>query len=119
MEDLLDFLWFKTVDLGHHIRIFLDGIFAPLNTLGPAIAIFIIAFITVVIAKLLARIIKTKRYEELKKEFFYWYNLRQEALKCEDRDKAKLLAKNIDQAKLNKVYYDYFLEFGLVGASAT
>jgi hypothetical protein len=36
--------------------------------------------------------------------------LRQETQKCEDRDKSKLLAKNIDQAKLNKVYYDFFLE---------
>jgi hypothetical protein len=35
-------------------------------------------------------------------------------LKCEDRNKAKLLAKNIDQAKLNKVYYDYFLEGFLI-----
>jgi len=110
MEDFLDSLWFKTVDLVHHIKSFLDVIFAPLNHLGPAFAIFTIAFITVVIAKFLTKTIKTKRYRELKKEFFHWYNLRQEALKVEDRDKARLLAKNIDQARLNKVYYDYFLE---------
>ena len=114
VEEFLDSLWFKTVDLGHHLKDLLDGIFAPLNSLGPAIAIFTIALITVVIAKFLTKTIKTKRYQELKQQFLYWKNLREEALKCEDRDKAKLLAKNIDQAKLNKVYYDYFLEGFLI-----
>jgi len=110
MEDLFDSLWFKTAVLGHHIKDSLDAIFAPLNYLGPAFAILTIAFITVVISKLLTKIIKTKRYKELQKGFFYWFNLRQEALRCEDRDKARMLARNIDQAKLNKAYYDYFLE---------
>ncbi|MGD2270535.1 MAG: hypothetical protein PVI06_09060 [Desulfobacterales bacterium] len=110
MEEFLDILWFKTVGLVHHIKDLLDGIFAPLNALSPAIAIFSIAFMTVVIAKFLTKTIKTKRYKKLKKEFLYWRNLRQETQKCEDRDKSKLLAKNIDQAKLNKVYYDFFLE---------
>ena len=110
MEEFLDILWFKTVDLVHHIKDLLDGIFAPLNALSPAIAIFSIAFMTVVIAKFLTKTIQTKRYKVLKKEFLYWRNLRQEAQKCEDREKSKLLAKNIDQAKLNKIYYDYFLE---------
>ncbi|MBW1711285.1 MAG: hypothetical protein JRJ73_15650 [Deltaproteobacteria bacterium] len=58
---------------------------------------------------------KTKRHKQLQKEFVYYYNLRQEALKCEDREKGKLLAKNIDQAELNKVYYNYFLEGFLNG----
>jgi hypothetical protein len=31
-------------------------------------------------------------------------------MQCEDREKGKALAKNIDSAKLNKAYYDYFLE---------
>lgn len=110
MEDFLDSLWFKAVVLGHHVKSLLDALFAPLNSLGPAFAIFFIAFIAVVIAKFLTRTIRTKRYKELKKEFFYWYNLRQEALRVEDRDRGRMLAKNIDQAKLNKVYYDYFLE---------
>ena len=52
----------------------------------------------------------TKRYEKLKKEFAHWFKLRQEALACEDGEKGKLLARNIDQGKLNKVYYDYFFE---------
>ena len=114
MEDFLDSLWFKILVLVGHIKTFLDFIFAPLNSLGPTFAIFAIAFVTVIITKILTKTFITKRYKELKKEFEYWYNMRQEALKCEDREKAKLLAKNIDQAKLNKAYYDYFLEGFLI-----
>ena len=114
MEDFLDSLWFNILLLVGHIKTSLDFIFAPLNSLGPAFAIFIIAFITVIITKILTNTFKTKRYKELRKEFDYWYNVRQEAMKCEDREKAKLLGKNIDQAKLNKAYYDYFLEGFLI-----
>lgn len=110
MEDLLDALWFKILDLTHYVANFLDLIFAPLNFFGPAVAISTIAFITVIIAKYLTKVFKTKRYKELEKEFKYWYNVRQEALKCKDSDKGKLLAKNIDQAELNQVYYNYFIE---------
>ncbi|MBT8349986.1 MAG: hypothetical protein KJO26_01955, partial [Deltaproteobacteria bacterium] len=49
------------------------------------------------------------------REFKHWYNIRQEATKCQDPEKAKLLAKNIDQAKLNKVYYDFFFEGFMLG----
>ena len=116
MEELFDSLWFKIMDLIHHLVCFLDYIFAPLNnSLGPVFAISTIAFIAVVIAKILSRIFKTKRYEALKKEFKHWYNIRQEAMKCEDREKAKLLAKNIDHAKLNQVYYNFFFEGFMLG----
>lgn len=115
MEDALDSIWFKIVSLIHYLKTSLDVIFAPLNSLGPAFAIFIIALITVLIAKFLTKHFKTKRYKQLQKEFVYYYNLRQEALKCEDREKGKLLAKNIDQAELNRVYYNYFLESFLSG----
>ena len=114
IEEVFDILWLKTVALGHLVKNLLDGMFTPLDSLGPAIAIFAIALITVVIAILLTRTIKTNRYRALKNQFLYWHKLRQEALKCEDRNKARLLAKNIDQAKLNKVYYDYFLEGFLI-----
>lgn len=118
MEKLLDSLWCKTEILIHYIKGFLDVIFSPLNSLGPAIAISIIAFITVIITKILTKTFKTKRYKKLQKEFEYWFNVRQEASKCKDPEKAKLLTKNIDQAKLNKVYYDYFLE-GFLNGIAT
>jgi uncharacterized membrane protein (DUF106 family) len=114
MEDFLDSLWLNILVLVHYIKTFLDLIFAPLNSLGPAFAIFIIAFITVIITKILTKAFITKRYKVLKKNFEYWYNMRQKAMKCEDREKAKLLAKNIDQAELNKAYYDYFFEGFLI-----
>ena len=114
MEDFLDNLWLNILVLVHYLKTFLDFIFAPLNSLGPAFAIFTISFVTVIITKILTKAFITKRYKELKKEFEYWYNMRQEAMKCEDREKAKLLAKNIDQAKLNRAYYDYFLEGFLI-----
>ena len=115
MEDALDSLWFMIVAAVHYIKAFLDVIFAPLNSLGPAFAIFMIALITVLIAKFLTKHFKTKRYKQLQKEFVKYYTLRQEALKCEDREKGKLLAKNIDKAELNRVYYNYFLEGFLNG----
>jgi uncharacterized membrane protein (DUF106 family) len=115
MEELLDNLWFKIMDLIHYFVCFLDYIFAPLNFLGPVFAISTIAFITVVITKFLTKVFKTKRYEALKKEFKHWYDIRQEATKCEDHEKAKLLAKNIDQAKLNQVYYNFFFEGFMLG----
>lgn len=114
MEDFLDGLWLKILVLIDYIKTFLDLVFTPLNSLGPAIAIFSIALVTVIITKILTKAFITKRYKELKKNFDYWYNLRQEAVKCEDREKAKLLGKNIDQAKLNKAYYDYFFEGFLI-----
>ena len=115
MEEFLDSLWFKIMDLIHYFVCFLDYIFAPFNFLGPVFAISIIAFITVVITKILTKTFKTKRYEELKREFKHWYNIRQEAMKCEDPEKAKLLTKNIDQAKLNQVYYNFFFEGFMLG----
>ncbi len=115
MEELLDSLWFKIMDLIHYFVCFLDYIFAPLNFLGPVFAISTIAFITVAITKILTIVFKTKRYEALKKDFKHWYNIRQEAMKCEDPEKGKLLARNIDQVKLNKVYYDFFFEGFMIG----
>ena len=114
VEDFLDNLWFNILLIVGHIKTFLDFIFSPLNSIGPSFAIFTIAFVTVIITKILTKTFKTKRYKELQEEFNYWYNVRQEATKCEDREKAKLLAKNIDQAKLNKAYYNYFLEGFLI-----
>ena len=115
MEELLDSLWFNILDLIGLFESLFDFIFAPLNFFGPAFAISVIAFLTVIITKILSKIVKTKRYEVLKKEFKHWYNIRQEASKCEDPEKAKLLAKNIDHAKLNKVYYDFFFEGFMLG----
>ena len=115
MEGLLDALWLKIVDIVHCIKQLLDVISAPLNFFGPVIAISTIALITVILTKILTKIFKTKRYQKLQMEFSHWYNIRQEALKCEDYDKGKRLARNIDQAKLNQVYYNYFFEGFMLG----
>ena len=110
MDELLDIIWFKIIDIIYYIKNLFDLVFSPLNSLGPGIVIFTIALITLLIVKFLTKNFKTKRYIELEKEFKHWYNLRQEAIKCEDSDKAKLLAKNIDQAELNEIYLKFFVE---------
>ena len=118
MDNIMDTIWLKILVGIQYIKDFLDLIFGPLNALGPVLAISAIALVAVVIAKVLTRIFKTRRYKELQKEFNHWFNIRQEAMKCEDREKARMLAKNIDQAKLNRLYYDYFFE-GLLNSIAT
>jgi uncharacterized membrane protein (DUF106 family) len=110
MDEYLDILWFKIVALTQMVVRVLDALVSPFNTLGPALIIFILVFITVCFTKLFKRLYTTKRYENLKKEFTHWSEIRKEAMQIEDREKGKMLAKNIDQAKLNKVYYDYFFE---------
>ena len=114
MDELLDIIWFKIIDIIYYIQNLFDLVFSPLNSFGPGIVIFTIALITVLTTKFLTKKFKTKRYIELEKEFKRWYNLRQEALKCEDSDKAKLLAKNIDQAELNEIYLKFFIESFLI-----
>jgi len=110
LGSLLDSLWLKTEVLIHHIRVFLDAVFGPLDILGPSGAIAVLALLTVFLTKVLSSIFNTKRYKMLKKQFQYWYNIRQEANNCKDPEKAKLLKRNIDQAELNRIYYDYFFE---------
>ncbi len=110
MDELLDIVWTKIVIGVGHAFAFVGQALAPLEIRGPLPVIVFLVLVTVCMTKFLSRIYTTKRYETLKKEFTHWFNLRQEALACEDREKGKLLAKNIDQGKLNKVYYDYFFE---------
>ncbi len=110
MDAFFDMLWFKILVGVQHLKSVMDIIVSPLNALGPAVAIFAIAFAAVLVTKFLTKIIKTKRYEQLRQDFEYWFNLRQDALKCDDSEKSRLMAKNIDRAKLNKAYYDYFFE---------
>jgi hypothetical protein len=110
MEGFLDILWFKIVAVVSYLAGRVDLVLAPLYPLGPAWVILILVLITVGITKTFSRYYTTKRYIVLEKEFRHWYNLRKEALSCEDPEKGKVLAKNIDQAKLNKVYYDFFFE---------
>ena len=110
MEDFLDIVWMKIVEGIDLAYIFFNRILTPLDMLGPGAAVLVLALVTVCLTKFFNRIYTTKRYEVLKKEFEHWFNLRQEALKCEDPEKGKILARNIDQGKLNRVYYDFFFE---------
>lgn len=94
----------------HYMAATLDRLLLPLQPLGPEVIIALLALIAVIITKFLERVFNTRRYRELKDEFQYWYKLRRQALTCEDPKKGKLLAENIDQARLNRLYYDYFFE---------
>lgn len=96
-----------------------DSLLSPLQPLiGPAGIIVLLALATVFTTKFLSRKCRTKRHIELEKQFYYWLSVREEAVRCEDREKGSRMAKNIDKAKLNKCYYDYFLE-GLLLSLAT
>lgn len=110
MDDILDGVWFHIVESVKYLTGLMDLALAPLTPLGPAVVILLLVLITVCFTKTFSKFYTTKRYRELQKEFQHWFNLRKEALTVEDREKGKALAKNIDQAKLNKVYYDYFFE---------
>ena len=98
MNALLDTLWEKIAAGAVALASGFDALLTPFHFLGPAIIIFFLAVLTVFITKSLNRVIITKRYIRLQKEFKHWYHLRQTALTCEDREKGKALAKNIDQA---------------------
>jgi uncharacterized membrane protein (DUF106 family) len=111
MDEFLDSVWAKIMDFIEAIAACLDVLLAPIHQhLGPATAILIIVVVVVAFTKWFARIYTTKRHLELKAEYEHWYELRQEAMHCEDREKGKILARNIDQGQLNKAYYDYFFE---------
>ncbi len=114
MDELLDSLWLKIVEAANYAVAALDFVFSPLDYLEPTAAVFVIAGLTVALTKFLSAKFKTKRYYELQKEFRYWYELRQEAVNHPDREKGQRLARNIDQAKLNKAYYDFFFEGFLI-----
>ena len=110
MDEVFDIVWVKIIAVMQGAVHVMDRLVAPLNTLGPGVVIFILVFVTVCLTKLFKNFYTTKRYEALKKEFHHWAEIRKQALESEDPQKGKALAKNIDQAKLNKVYYDYFFE---------
>ncbi len=115
MEAILDKAW-EYITIGF---LFLgDSLFLllkQLHFLGPLVVISLLALCTVAITKVFNRVIITKRYLELEKTFHHWVQLREEALKCQDSEKGKRLARNIDKAELNKAYYDYFFEGLLLG----
>ena len=110
MNSFLDNAWgYIEFFLNYSIRV-MDKIFSPLEAIGPWFVIFILAFLVVIFTRIMARLYVTKRHVSLEKEFYHWKDVRDEAMKHPDRKKGKALAKNIDQAQLNKAYYDFFFE---------
>ncbi len=110
MDNFLDRVWGVIELFLNSTVVFLDTILSPLEIFGPGVVIFILALLIAAITRLLSRFYVTKRYIKLEKEFHHWQGVRQEAMKHPDREKGKALAKNIDQAELNRAYYDYFFE---------
>ncbi|NOR11370.1 MAG: hypothetical protein GQ541_07755, partial [Desulfovibrionaceae bacterium] len=115
MDATLDTLWEYLAAGFQFLGESLFAILQHIHFLGPLVLITFLALCTVGITKLLNRIIVTKRYIELEKKFNYWVKVRDEAMNCEDREKGKRMARNIDQAELNRAYYDYFFEGLLLG----
>ena len=110
MDAFLDNLW-ALILLGlEGLASGMDGLLSPLEALGPGWVIAILAFATVGFTRFLVRVYQTRRHRMLEKEFRHWQSVREAAMACQDRDKGKAMARNIDQAKLNKAYYDYFFE---------
>jgi len=110
MDSLMDRTWEVIYTFLNKAAVFLDTLFSPLEMLGPGFVIFFLAFLIVIITRVMSRFYVTKRYLILKKEFEHWQGIREEAMKHPDKEKGKRLARNIDKAELNKVYYDYFFE---------
>jgi uncharacterized membrane protein (DUF106 family) len=110
MDEFLDQAWIwisKGLDAA---ATGLDVLIAPIETLGPAWTILVLALATVGITRILKPVFTSRRHAELESEFRHWKAIREEAMKAQDLEKGKALAKNIDQAQLNKAYYDYFFE---------
>ena len=80
MDEFLDILWLKIVAVTQAVVNVMDMIVSPLNVLGPGIVIFMLVLVTVVLTKLFKRFYTTKRYEDLKKEFNNWAEIRQQAM---------------------------------------
>ena len=110
MDSLLDTIWDQILIFSLKAASLLDLLLTPLDPLGPTAIIFLLALAMVILSSVLCATYTTKRHEQLQEEFEYWYDLRQEATNHAEREKGKAMAKNIDQAKLNRAYYDYFFE---------
>ena len=92
--------------------------FSRSTSWDPPARVFCLALITLLIIKFVGPKVTTKRFEKLQADFLKWKDLREEAMQWDDRERAKRLARNIDQAGLNRIYYDYFFEglmLGMVG----
>jgi len=115
MDAVLDNAWEFLAAGFHFLGDTLFSLLVQFHFLGPAALIGLLALCTVVLTKTLNRLIITRRYIELEKQFHYWADIRQKAIQYEDREKGRRMARNIDKAELNRAYYDYFFEGLLLG----
>lgn len=106
----MDQVWERIHFFLNKVAMLLDTALSPLEILGPGFIIFFLAFSIVMVTRIIAKFYVTKRYITLKEEFEHWQSIREEAMKQPDKEKGKRMARNIDKAELNKVYYDYFFE---------
>jgi len=110
MDNFLDRVWEVIYSFLNNTIMFLDALLSPFEFFGPGAVIFFLAFLAICTTRIISKFYVTKRYIRLEKEYRHWRGVREEAMKYPDREKGKTLAKNIDQAELNKAYYDYFFE---------
>ncbi len=107
----MDTLWLFILQATQAVMDALNALLDPVNSVHPMLSILLLAVCTVLLVRFLRKHLVTKRYLRLQEEFRNWYHVREEALSAHsDPEKAKCLARNIDKATLNKVYYDYFFE---------
>jgi hypothetical protein len=116
MERFLDIAWeYIYATILTFVGI-VDSLLSPVQSItGPAFILILLALLTVISTKFLRKRCQTKRHTKLEEDFNYWLNVREEAMRCEDREKGSRMAKNIDKSTLNRAYYDYFLEGLLLG----
>ncbi len=114
-DSLLDSLWLKIVAVFTAAGNVLYRLTSVLHPLGAAATIFLFALAVVALTRVLDRLIITRRYTDLEQKFLYWKELRDRTTAIDDREKAARMARNIDEAELNRIYYDYFFEGLLLG----
>ncbi|MBL4902952.1 MAG: hypothetical protein JKY62_09905 [Desulfocapsa sp.] len=120
MERFLDISWEYIYATILHFAGIVDSLLSPVQSItGPAFILVLLALLTVFCTKFLSKKCRTKRHKKLEEDFYHWLNVREEAMRCEDREKGSRMAKNIDKAKLNRCYYDYFFEGLLLGLATT
>ena len=110
MDDMLDNVWFKIEAAIQNIAGFIDALLLPLQFLGPEIIIFFLVLVCITLSRFFKKHFNTRRYVRLKENFDHWFALRQEAMNHAESKKGRAVAKNIDQAELNRAYYDLFFE---------
>ena len=115
IDSFLDNLWLIILALFSTAGQFVFSLTSLLHPSGPTATIAAFSFTVVVVTKLLDKVITTRRYTELEEKFFHWKSIRDETGSWNDRETGSRMARNIDQAELNRAYYDYFFEGVLLG----